>query len=351
MSTVLDGVREQVMCVLEENMKKLEERERQLNERAKLLDEQEMRVKQKVKDLSCLPEGNSFAQAVTRNLKEPSARDILHLNISGIRTISVLRSTLTSMEGSMLATKFSGRWDDSLETDDQGRFFINQPPSLFMPLIEFLQCKENDGGTPIRSPTKDDVQGPPSNFDRFTTMLDFYGMTSFVWPAEIRFLRGYSNKVAISDLQVDAKEYAVFVLVTERWHHRSIKSFTITLDEIDAFQIGWYHGYSSSDEPSGSFQFAEKGLGFFEGSAGLDIVRSQAALGCATTKLTVPSKIAINVGSVICCRRNGRVSQWSMDGETIAEAKLDSRSFNYDSSIRPAFAGKGSWRVTGIEYA
>jgi hypothetical protein len=41
--------------------------------------------------------------------------------------IDVLCRTLTSVEGSMLAAKFSGRWDDSLEKDADGNFFIDQP--------------------------------------------------------------------------------------------------------------------------------------------------------------------------------------------------------------------------------
>jgi hypothetical protein len=36
-------------------------------------------------------------------------------------------------EGSMLAAKFSGRWDDSLEKDAHGNFFIDEPVELFQP--------------------------------------------------------------------------------------------------------------------------------------------------------------------------------------------------------------------------
>jgi hypothetical protein len=57
-------------------------------------------------------------------LGEPG--DVLRFNVGGAR-IDVLRRTLTSVEGSMLAAKFSGRWDDSLEKDADGNFFIDQP--------------------------------------------------------------------------------------------------------------------------------------------------------------------------------------------------------------------------------
>ena len=65
--------------------------------------------------------------------------DVLRLNVGGT-CIDVLRRTLTSVEGSMLATRFSGRWDDSLEKDADGNFFIDQPIELFLPLVNLFTC-------------------------------------------------------------------------------------------------------------------------------------------------------------------------------------------------------------------
>jgi hypothetical protein len=39
----------------------------------------------------------------------------------------------------MLAAKFSGRWDDSLEKDADGNFFIDQPIEWFQPMIDYLR--------------------------------------------------------------------------------------------------------------------------------------------------------------------------------------------------------------------
>ena len=57
--------------------------------------------------------------------KPEGCSEVLHLNVGGDLT-AVLRRTLTSVEGSMLASRFSGRWDDSLERDRDGNFFIDQ---------------------------------------------------------------------------------------------------------------------------------------------------------------------------------------------------------------------------------
>ena len=57
--------------------------------------------------------------------KPEGCSEVLHLNVGGDLT-AVLRRTLTSVEGSMLASRFSGRWDNSLERDRDGNFFIDQ---------------------------------------------------------------------------------------------------------------------------------------------------------------------------------------------------------------------------------
>ena len=65
--------------------------------------------------------------------------DILYLDIGGT-PVNVLRRTLLQVEGSMLASKFSGRWDDNLEKTKDGRVFIDQPIELFLPLINYLRA-------------------------------------------------------------------------------------------------------------------------------------------------------------------------------------------------------------------
>lgn len=79
--------------------------------------------------------------------------DVIHLNIGG-RTMSVLRRTLTSVPGSMLASRFSGRWDDSLEKDENGHYFIDQSYDLFEPMINYLRNRSNNGIElyPLNSP-------------------------------------------------------------------------------------------------------------------------------------------------------------------------------------------------------
>ena len=58
---------------------------------------------------------------------EVSDNDIIHLNVGGHK-LTTKRSTLCQVEGSLLASMFSGRWEDSLERDQDGAIFFDFNP-------------------------------------------------------------------------------------------------------------------------------------------------------------------------------------------------------------------------------
>ena len=64
--------------------------------------------------------------------------DIIHFNIGG-QIFSTTRSTLCQVEGSLLTTMFSGRWEDNLKRDENGAIFFD-----FNPNTPILAMKENN---------------------------------------------------------------------------------------------------------------------------------------------------------------------------------------------------------------
>ena len=156
--TSLDETLQSLCLVLKRKQKTLEEREQELEKAKSALE----------RDRSEL-----FGD------KSPS--DVLHINVGG-NVIAVLRRTLTSVEGSMLASRFSGRWDESLEKDRDGNFFIDQPIELFKPMIDFLRAKacETPLGPPVKSPHLKDYDLRQD----FYRMVEYFGMT----PGECSFL-------------------------------------------------------------------------------------------------------------------------------------------------------------------
>ena len=102
--------------------------------------------------------------------------DVLQLNVGGRTNIAVHRRTLTFFEGSMLAAKFSGRWDDSMEKDRDGNMFVDQNPEDFLRLVEYLRTRMNNRTRHV--PLK---QLPEPSYS-FCCMLEYYNLMPGVHP-------------------------------------------------------------------------------------------------------------------------------------------------------------------------
>ena len=112
--------------------------------------------------------------------------DILTLNLGGTTTVQTLRRTLTIVEGSLLAARFSQNWQHSLPRDSQGSIFIDYDPGLFMPLLDYLRSLSaasthlQRGILPI-TPSFSDV----INEAAFRTMVDSLLLTNVLYNYEV----------------------------------------------------------------------------------------------------------------------------------------------------------------------
>ncbi len=66
-----------------------------------------------------------------------SSSPIVNLNVGGEK-MSTSRATLTLVEGSLLATMFSGKWDDKLMKDSNGCIFLDYDPAVSRNFFNFL---------------------------------------------------------------------------------------------------------------------------------------------------------------------------------------------------------------------
>lgn len=149
---------------------RLQARERELDARQEELAAREARLQ---RELASYQGGRAL-------------NDVLKLNIAGEAECAVLRSTLCLVQDSMLASRFSGRWDEAIEKDDDGRFFIDFPPDLFLPLLDFLRQKS----IALRG---DDVTLPRIPEERllaFNRMANYYGVDCAVHAARALFTIG-----------------------------------------------------------------------------------------------------------------------------------------------------------------
>ena len=195
--------------------------------------------------------------------------DCLHLNVGG-DMIAVLRRTLTSVEGSMLASRFSGRWDESLEKDRDGNFFVDQPIELFRPMINYLRAKacETPLGPPVKSPHLKDYELRQD----FYRMVEYFGMTNGIYPSVIELYRGEPGSAEIGsfpDCYVKSSEWVTLTVQTQG-HAREITSFEVVLGNVERMQIGWINESRYVENLSDDHK---NGVGEEENSLALDCCR------------------------------------------------------------------------------
>jgi hypothetical protein len=145
----------------------LDSKKRALDERAASLDQREEKFSKRVR---------LFEESHPKAGKES---DVLHLNVGGTTTIAVSRRILTQFEDSMLASKFCGRLDDSLEKDKEGNFFIDEDPAVFLRLVNFLRVVDKTKRADLQVPV------PKPDFP-FCWLLEHYDLMLSVYPHQWR---------------------------------------------------------------------------------------------------------------------------------------------------------------------
>ena len=98
--------------------------------------------------------------------------DIIDLNIGG-QKLTTKRSTLCQVENSLLATMFSGRWDESLERDQDGVVFLDYNPQFFVSILDYLRATRIAApGTRIPWP-----KVPDDQLKYFNILLQYLGLS------------------------------------------------------------------------------------------------------------------------------------------------------------------------------
>ena len=349
-----------------------------IDEAKRELDEREHALEQREEALSKAIEGVAHEKKLMAGRKPD---DVLSLNIGGTRC-QVMRKTLCLYDGSMLAAHFSGRWDESIETDAEGAFFIDQPYELFLPLINYLRDKRLEiPSMPVKSPTPE--CGYKSNGSTFTDtvvlgkfhrLVEYYGMTPFVYPLRFTLHRGTSsnNVVSASGAQpsVQSELWATFTLERDSHERGRVTRFEVTLDAMERPQIGWLHRSQFPLQLVPATMAEPKGLGEELASIALDGFRGGV---CFMGSLIHPvPQLSLQAGSVVACEECSASFRWLVDGNEVAviqrstlhignaaeeegseEEEEDESLSNYLDHPHepiPGVSGKGQWHLSQFTY-
>lgn len=106
-----------------------------------------------------------------------SDADVLELNVGG-SILATKRSTLLQApENSVLHAMFSGRWDDSIARDQQGRMFLDFSPKLFEKILSYLRTfRLVPPGQGLKLPVVDE-----EHWQEFNVMLEYLGLKEMIY--------------------------------------------------------------------------------------------------------------------------------------------------------------------------
>jgi hypothetical protein len=171
--------------------------------------------------------------------------DIIQLNVGGSQNIAVLRRTLTQFEDSVLAAKFSGRWDDSMEKDRDGNIFIDQNFNNFQKLLDYLRMRMN-------SPSKQvPEKHRPTPTYSFCSMLEYYSLMPAVYP-HTWVGRNFSREeisygtVVLSTKRVTPTAALAFYDVGA-FKKAGVSEFTVEFEKGTKGIVGWVNGTQNKD--------------------------------------------------------------------------------------------------------
>ncbi|CAB4040842.1 SH3KBP1-binding 1 [Paramuricea clavata] len=112
---------------------------------------------------------------------EVSDDDIIDLNVGG-QKLTTTRSTLCQVEGSLLASMFSGRWEDGLKRDKDGAIFFDFDPQYFVIILAYLRARKiATPENPVPAP-----KVPEEQAKHFNDLVQYLGLNEEIVPkAEI----------------------------------------------------------------------------------------------------------------------------------------------------------------------
>ena len=286
--------------------------------------------------------------------------DVLSLNVGGHR-IDVFRRTLCYVQNSMLAAKFSGRWDDSLERDSDGNIFIDQSPALFEALVGFFRACANSTpyGPPVCISTFDPSLAADLNFVR---MVEYYGCTPVVYPTQISLHRGISDDNDDSSPSVRVRQYPDMSIEADTWstfilecpsHDRCVKSYQVELgsDCTAHLLVGLCDADKFAKDFSGTCPkgVGENGYSVAFDCCSRDVVYSNGSRCCGKRLDSARVIDPVSKGSVITVNTTGRGHHRKLESilvDGVAVATIDDLSFI--GNLWPAFSVKGSVRITEV---
>ena len=99
--------------------------------------------------------------------------DLIDLNVGGTK-LTTTRSTLCQVQDSLLASMFSGRWEDNIKRDKDGAVFFDFNPQYFILILDYLRAKKI--ATSENPPPLPKV--PEDQSESFRSLVQYLGLSN-----------------------------------------------------------------------------------------------------------------------------------------------------------------------------
>lgn len=168
-----------------------------------------------------------------------SDNELIHLNVGG-RIMTAKRGSLRVIQGSVLDMIFSGRWEDRIVRDNEGRVFFDYDPDLFSVVLRHLSAMQTYGDAALQL----EIRPIPTSLEaEFRLMLEHLGLRNLIQP-KVKFewspvlkSTGVSlklqNSVAVSNSVLTLRHY---ILSNAVWKS-GVFEFHVTFDLIEEWAM------------------------------------------------------------------------------------------------------------------
>ena len=120
--------------------------------------------------------------------------DVIELNVGG-QAMTTKRSTLCQVGGSLLSSMFSGRWDNSMSRDKDGRIFLDFNPTYFAFILDYLRAKKiSTAGKPVTLPNI-----PSNQLNNYRKLIEYLGLGSEMLPKLTESFKEHSSEMKLEN--------------------------------------------------------------------------------------------------------------------------------------------------------
>ena len=126
--------------------------------------------------------------------------DIINLNVGG-QKFTTTRSTLCQVKDSLLASMFSGRWEDSVPRDQDGNVFFDHNPKYFGLILDYLRAKKvasPENPAPLPNVPEDQVEN-------FRNLVGYLGLSEEIAPTKTVLADKFNLRSPEITLQEDGR--------------------------------------------------------------------------------------------------------------------------------------------------